>query len=309
MADLPADHADRLQRAMVALDGLSLGDAFGECFFYREAWATTPRFREVPPGPWRYTDDTEMASAIVEVLHRHGRIEQDDLAATFARRYASNPHRGYGAGAHRILAAIGRGEDWRVVSRAAFGGQGSLGNGSAMRVAPLGACFCDRVEDVVEQARLSAEVTHLHPEGIAGGIAIAVATAWAAQRSRGAHGDENRQLFDVTVHYTPEGATRQGILAASRLPLNAWEQDAAAQLGNGDQITCPDTVPFCLWCAARHVDDYCEALWTTVKVGGDIDTNCAIVGGIVAAAVGRAGLPEAWLRLREPLAIPSLLSW
>jgi ADP-ribosylglycohydrolase len=44
----------------------------------------------------------------------------------------------------------------------------------------------------------------------------------------------------------------------------------------------PDTVPYAIWCAARHLDDLVEALWATVSVGGDIDTTCAIVGGIVA---------------------------
>ena len=57
-------------------------------------------------------------------------------------------------------------------------------------------------------------------------------------------------------------------------------------LGNGSRITAPDTVPFALWCAARHIDDYAEALWTTVSAGGDNDTNCAIVGGIVVLANG-----------------------
>lgn len=87
-----------------------------------------------------------------------------------------------------------------------------------------------------------------------------------------------------------------------QLSLEEWEFTAAELLGNGSQITCPDTVPLCLWLAARHLDGYCEAMWTTVRVGGDIDTNAAIVGGIVALAVGRNGLPRDWLRMREGLA-------
>ena len=72
-------------------------------------------------------------------------------------------------------------------------------------------------------------------------------------------------------------------------------------LGNGSRITAPDTVPFALWCAARHIDDYAEAFWTTVSVGGDNDTNCAIVGGIVVLANGREAIPEGWRTAREPL--------
>jgi ADP-ribosylglycohydrolase len=86
----------REARAWVALEGLSVGDALGERFFVPpmqmlEAW----RARAVPGrAPWRYTDDTEMALALMETLLRHGRVEQDELAQSFARRYGVNPYRG-----------------------------------------------------------------------------------------------------------------------------------------------------------------------------------------------------------------------
>jgi ADP-ribosylglycohydrolase len=75
------------------------------------------------------------------------------------------------------------------------------------------------------------------------------------------------------------------------------------ELGNGSRITCQDTVPFCLWAAARHLDDYEAALVTTIRAGGDIDTNCAIVGGIVSLAVGRDGIPSDWIADREELVV------
>jgi ADP-ribosylglycohydrolase len=64
------------------------------------------------------------------------------------------------------------------------------------------------------------------------------------------------------------------------------------------RVSAPDTVPFALWCAARHLDDYVEAMWQTVSGLGDRDTTCAIVGGIVAAA--GAGVPSDWRASREP---------
>jgi ADP-ribosylglycohydrolase len=72
-------------------------------------------------------------------------------------------------------------------------------------------------------------------------------------------------------------------------------------LGTGTKVTSADTVPFALWCAARHLDDYEEALWTTVSGLGDRDTTCAIVGGIVALSAGRGSIPATWLAAREPL--------
>ena len=298
---LPADHEQRRLRMMLALDGLSLGDAFGQKFFYRQSWATARARRQIPPPPWPYTDDTEMALGIADVLGECGEIDQDRLAKVFADRYVQNPYRGYGSGAHDILSAIHRGTEWRKAAGAVFDGQGSMGNGAAMRVAPLGAWFADDLDMAAAQAQLSAEVTHLHPEGIAGAIAIAVACAGCCQAIEAGAVLSRDIFFSQVLNRTPAGATRDGIEIAARLPSEMWSHDVAARLGNGARITSSDTVPFCLWVASRHLDDYTEALWETIHVGGDIDTNCAIVGGIVALMVGREGLPSEWLKMREEL--------
>jgi ADP-ribosylglycohydrolase len=63
--------------------------------------------------------------------------------------------------------------------------------------------------------------------------------------------------------------------------LNADNQTVAAELGNGSRVLASDTVPFALWCAVTHLDDFAEACWCCVEVGGDIDTTCAMVGGII----------------------------
>jgi ADP-ribosylglycohydrolase len=71
------------------------------------------------------------------------------------------------------------------------------------------------------------------------------------------------------------------------------------EVGSGSDCTCQDTVPFCVWIAAHHLHDYEAALWETVLGLGDIDTTCAIVGGIV--ALSAPAIPEAWSAAREPL--------
>jgi ADP-ribosylglycohydrolase len=297
----PPDHDLRLAQALVVLDGLSIGDAFGQQFFTPGVREWCFSNRSIPPGRWKYTDDTEMALGVVEVLERHARLDQDALAAVFARRYIRDPSRGYGAGAHRVLSAIAAGADWRNAARDIFDGQGSLGNGAAMRVAPLAAFFADDMDRVVREAAVSAAVTHAHPEGVAGAIAVAVATAWCINQRRGEGAPSGADLFATVLDHTPESATRRGIEQAAEMPLDEWEYTAANLLGNGSRITASDTVPFCLWAAARSLDNFTEALWTTVRVEGDMDTNAAIVGGIVAAAVGADDIPESWLRAREPL--------
>ena len=100
----------------------------------------------------------------------------------------------------------------------------------------------------------------------------------------------------------PDGETRAGIVEAGRLPPDESVQAAASALGNGSRVTSQDTVPFALWCAARHLRDFEEAIWATVSGLGDRDTTCAIVGGIVSLAVGRDALPAEWIASRESLA-------
>ena len=92
-----------IANALKSLDGLSVGDAFGELFFRYSPFETS--FADLPTSPWKWTDDTHMALSIVEILKAHHRIDQDELAKAFARRYRQEPSRGYAGGAHRLLEA------------------------------------------------------------------------------------------------------------------------------------------------------------------------------------------------------------
>ncbi|WP_345463369.1 ADP-ribosylglycohydrolase family protein [Actinoallomurus oryzae] len=321
--------------------GLSLGDAFGQRWFFRSGVEARREIaaRSLPDGPgpgqnhgpggvWHWTDDTAMALGVVRVLLRHGEIVEEELARTFADTYAADPGRGYGAGMHELLPRLGAEPGaWRTAARALFDGQGSLGNGAAMRAAPLGAWFGPDLEATIEQARRSAHVTHAHPEGIAGAVAVAVAAAlavagWTDHEARwrekpgrppmptyreGAlHGAD---LLGAVAAHTPAGPTREGILRAADLPGDTPAWRAADILGNGQRIRAEDTVPFALWCAAHHLHSLTDALWTAAEGLGDVDTVCAITGGVVAARngrgdMGRAGpaiAPGPWLYLVETL--------
>jgi len=303
MSMLPNDHEVRMSRTLLSLDGLSVGDAFGECFLERpdraKYWS---EHRQSPPPPWGFTDDTTMALSIVRCLNQHGRIEQDPLAAAFAKEYARDIRRGYGGTAHRILRHIASGRPWRIAAGEVFGGQGSCGNGGAMRSAPLGAYFAADIDAVVNQARASAEVTHAHPDGQTGAIAVALAAAWMVREGERAR-KPGRALIEFVLERIPRTETYDGLKPALDLVPGTSAKTAASRLGNGSRIIASDTVPFCLWCAAWHPDNYQEALWTAVSVGGDIDTNCAIIGGIVALSARRDSIPPGWLKAREPFTV------
>jgi ADP-ribosylglycohydrolase len=306
-------HQDRLTRAQLSLQGLSVADAFGELFFRRRAqlqrfWAEggfdRQHLREYcislgqPPWPW--TDDTAMAISIVRTLDANQGIDPDDLARRFADAYRADPRRGYGPAMHRLLPELRYEAAWHVAPHQLFHGQGSFGNGAAMRVAPVGAYNADEMDAVVEQARRSAVVTHAHPEAIAGAIAVATAAAlaWRARQQQAI----NPQAFLRQVHaVVPPSEVTKGIQRAIELSATSDVQHAVQMLGNGSHVTAQDTVPFVLWCAAHFLDNYEEALWHTVSGLGDMDTTCAIVGGIVVMFTGVDSIPSDWRRHREPL--------
>src|SRR5262249_52137493 len=176
------------------------------------------------------------------------------------------------------------------------GGQGSLGNGSAMRVAPLGAWFAEDLDRVVKEARASSMVTHMHAEGVAGAIAIAVAAALAWRLRDKSSAEAVVEFFNEVHQRTPDSETRRGIAHAFQIRQLESAQAAARLLGNGFGVTYPDTVPFTVWAAAKFLGRYREAIAATASVGGDVDTNCAIVGGIVALSAGWPAIPKDWLQ-------------
>jgi ADP-ribosylglycohydrolase len=289
------------QRAIRSLEGLALGDAFGEQFFVGndEQAARLIAGRVVPAGEWRWTDDTAMAIPIVDQMLRDGAVDADRLAAAFARHYVAEPARGYGRGTHEVLGAIAQGKHWSTANRLSFK-DGSRGNGAAMRSAPIGGYFASATDLVVRAARASAIPTHAHPDAVAGAIAVAVASGYAATLESG---HRPGALLEHVVGIMPGGAVRDGIELALTI-LDVTPIQAAAVLGSGQRVLAEDTVPFAIWCADRHLESVEEALWAAVSGLGDRDTTCAMVGGIVAVG-DRAELPAALVSHREALPSPA----
>jgi ADP-ribosylglycohydrolase len=287
-----------LHRARVSLESLSVGDAFGQQFFFTNGVYEAIAERRLPANPWFWTDDTMMAFSIYDCLENHEKMDADALAKMFAKRYTNDPARGYGGGMHSTLRAIQNGESWEKVTREAFDGMGSFGNGAAMRVAPLGAFFADDLECVISEATLSARVTHAHHEAIAGAIAVAVATALAQQGQI-----SGKDFLEKVIELTPDSEVKSKIARATKFTEHTPIETAIHQLGVGWEVSAQDTVPFCIWCASKHLENFVDAMWYTVSGLGDRDTTCAIVGGIVAARVGMEGIPSAWRAAREELQI------
>lgn len=135
----------------------------------------------------------------------------------------------------------------------------SFGNGSAMRVSPVAWLF-DKEQAVREQAEASAAITHNHPEGIKGAVAIAVAIF----RMRTAEKKESRIFEDVAKEFYGENVFKN-------LPERGYFD-----------VTCQGCVPLALYLASLAAD-FEDAIRQTVAYGGDTDTLGAIVGSLAEA--------------------------
>jgi len=130
-----------------------------------------------------------------------------------------------------------------------------------------------------------------------------MAAAFVAKHSPARSAESHGAFFEFILKHLPESQTRAGVAQARDHPPTESIESASAALGNGSGLTAPDTVPFCLWCAARAFGNFEEAMWRTVAASGDTDTTCAIVGGIIAS--DESGAPRAeWIAHREPLPAP-----
>ncbi len=225
----------------------------------------------------RYTDDTQMAIGVAEALIESGEIVEDSLCATFASNY--DPARCYGPGARRILEAICTGGDWRPLAQAVFPG-GSLGNGAAMRAAPIGLLFCDDLDRVAEQAERSASPTHTHPIGIDGARLLAVAVALAVRGGR----------FDRKAFYrelSPYAKTEEF----------QWQLSVASQLkktdsvgGFGNSLEAHRSVVTSIAIFAASPDDYPTVVSRAIGQGNDTDTLAAMAGALSGARLGIEGI-------------------
>lgn len=198
----------------------------------------------------RFTDDTVMTVAVARAI-----LEDGDYAAWMHRLGRCYPRAGYGGSFMRWL----RTDDPQPY--------GSWGNGSAMRVSPVGLAFGSR-ERVLAEAFRSAVVTHNHPEGIKGAQAVALAV-FLAKSGAG------------------KGAIRHELESCFGYDLG--RSLAEIRPGYHFDVSCQGSVPEAV-IAFLESSDYEDAIRKAISLGGDSDTQACITGGIAAAHYG--AVPE-----------------
>jgi len=233
-----------------------------------------------------YTDDTQMAIGISETLANCGEIIASRLCEAFVANYV--PSRGYGRGARVVLEAMEEGRDYTRIAAEHFPG-GSYGNGAAMRVAPVGLFFRDTPQRLLEQARLSAIPTHVHPLGVEGAQVLALAVGLCSRCND----------FDRASFFSQLGQACTSSDFKERIEKAASLQSPAslAELGNG--IEALESVPTAIASFVLTPTSYKDTIGNVIMLGGDTDTLAAMAGALSGAYLGVQAIPERLVGLLE----------
>lgn len=285
-----------LDRFIGCILGHAIGDATGAPFEGMPATAIHYDFGgsrkivdRLPMDVIHFTDDTQMSIGVMETLIECGTCDPDVLLARFAANY--DPKRGYGTGARRILEAVRRGEDGRAIAESIFPG-GSLGNGAAMRAAPIGLFFHDDLGRVSDEATRSALPTHQHLVGMDGARMLALAVALAFS-SAGGPFDRDR-FFNRLIGFAGTDEFREQLERAATL----GPRDGIASLGH--TLEAHRSVVTAIACFAFDPDNYRAVIARAIGLGDDCDTLAAMAGACSGARLGKAAIPTHLLERFEP---------
>ena len=274
-----------------SLIGSAIGDAIGElCFHFPEKEELLSNLERA--SLLRYTDDTAMAIGLAEAIIEKGDIDQRRLGDMFSQNFKREPWRGYASGPPTIFNMVqGLGIPYTEAARRLFGGTGSLGNGAAMRIAPVGLFFHNSSE-LYEKASASAEVTHAHPVGMDGAAiqALAVATATGLDPEKEFRADAFiRELIDSAR----TNEIREKIeLVEDLIDGDVFPDMAADRIGR--TVTVHESMPFAVYSFLRHPESMEDCLYCAIFHGGDRDTLGAMACAVSGAYLGIKGIPLSW---------------
>jgi ADP-ribosylglycohydrolase len=217
------------------------GDMIGSCYEFHNI--DTEEF-DFFSKKSTFTDDTVLTIATMDVI-----LDKKDYAQYYLDYAQAYPNRGYG-NAFLMMVLMKKLVPYN-----------SYGNGSAMRISPVGWVF-ETLDETIAEAKRSAECTHNHEEGIKGAVAIAGSIFIA--RKGGTKEDIKKFVENVGYDLSKK--------------LSDFEQ------GKFD-VTCQGTIPICI-AILMETDSFEQAIRKAVAMGGDVDTNACIVGGVCDALYG-----------------------
>jgi len=290
-----------------SLMGTAIGDAVGAGFEGRyrarreEIAAEADRKKTLV-----YTDDTHMMIGVAESIVQCKGFDGEHMAYTFMNNYESEPWRGYGPGPPYLFRLIRDGEDWdRVAARVYHGG--SYGNGSAMRIAPVGVFYYDDFLQLKDVSFRSSQITHSHELGKEGAALQAFTVALAANIEPSEAINAKKFLDELNRVVSHEIYRKKLVIISDLLTETPGPgfSDLVARLGNG--IEAYNSVPTAIYSFLSHPLSFKEAVLCAISLGGDTDTIGAMTGAISGAYLGVDSIPGKWqMKLENRLYIAEL---
>jgi len=272
------------------LVGLAIGDALGMPFEAMDAqtiMAERSQVTQFLPGhglaAGQYTDDTKMMLCLAESIVANGRVDPEDIARRFVAWFDTGDLRGIGNTCLEAILNLKGGVPW---GESGHRGEWAAGNGTAMRIAPVGLLDWQDLEALREDCWSTSIITHHHPEAVAGATAVGYVIA------RLATGDlnETRLLAEAAEFVGASEVARNLLQAQSLLSSNTSTDVALETLGTGGYVV--ETVASALYCFLRTPSDFATTVSSAVLGGGDTDTTAAVAGAISGAYNGLRRLPS-----------------
>jgi ADP-ribosylglycohydrolase len=244
-------------------------------------------------GEW--TDDTQLMVPLAECIGANGRVDQNDLARRFMEAY--EPWRGYGAVFRNWHFLMELGRNWKQAAEEVHDPFSGTWNGSVMRVAPVGAFFFDDTALLIEQARLSGEVTHVDEIAQQGCVLLALAVGLAMRA-------KDPGAFDGTAFLAELRRRISHPLLVERLrrvgELLEGDDDPDEVIRRiGHRVEVQNSVPTAIYCFLRSPGNFEEAVIRAVNMGGDADSLGIMCGAIGGALHGESAIPERWSSVLE----------
>jgi ADP-ribosyl-[dinitrogen reductase] hydrolase len=283
-----------------AIVGLAIGDALGQPFEFcghdmitASDWAGEYRpgscYKELKPGQW--TDDTKMAICLARSLLAAGEFDEQSVAVEYLKWYNSRDLRGIGLqttrALHNMLEGIPLDECGKIIRRGAV-----CGNGTAMRVAPLGVFFRNDLVKLVKGARADAVLTHNHVDAKDGSVAVAYISALLA------NGERPLEAIQETIALLSDGHVKEALITGAQLAHESKKWEDALVIG--PQGTAHQTIGTAAFCLLRYCDDgFKHVVCNSVRIGGDTDTRGAIAGAWAGIYNGLDDIPEEYLEELE----------
>jgi poly(ADP-ribose) glycohydrolase ARH3 len=280
---------DSASKFMGAIVGAAIGESLGV------RYEGAAGVREVTEPAPRFGGDTAMMIALAESYIEHLGFDYYGITNRFLKNYEREPWRRYKAGPAKLFRLMKSGRlGFGMLDRDLFPG-GSLGNGAAARVAPVGLLFHDSPRQLRENAYHTAEITHSSELALEGAAIQSCAVALALQTDpRGINPD---QFLGALKLFTLPGPYHDKLDSISRLLQDgADKKTVSIVLGNGPEAF--NSVVTAIYAFLANTG-FANAVIYAVSLGGNADAIGAMTGALAGACSGIDGIPEGWRKKVE----------